>query len=196
MDLEYILATTHGKRAADSLSRFKPHIKEEHELNDEVTKFEESIFFFADAHRLYGPSSKFKDPFGQTPIDNLNESGTTTPSLTRGSSTPFSIISNDSERSSIGHGLDSGDIHMQELTRYEETIQDNDFLRESHVHDVAKNKNLVEAWQLEAAFVDRAVRILPGVKRIIDSIPAGRYAVATSGTKAYGNFTCLYSPET
>jgi len=49
----------------------------------------------------------------------------------------------------------------------------------------------LEEWQLEAASVDRAVKILPGVKRLIDSIPAGRYAVATSATKYYGNFTYL-----
>jgi hypothetical protein len=161
-------------------------------MNDEVTIFEESILFFANAHRLHGPGSKFRDPFGARRQDG---SGTTTPSLTRGSSTPFSIYSNDSECSSFGHRLpnhdplnsplDSGDIHIEELT-----IQDNDFLRESDVHDIAKNKGL-EAWQLEAASVDRAVQILPGVKRIIDSIPAGRYAVATSGTKTYGNFAHL-----
>ena len=52
--------------------------------------------------------------------------------------------------------------------------------------DVAKNnvENL-EAWQLEAASVDRAIQILPGVKRIIDSISAGRYAIVTSATKKF-----------
>ena len=43
-----------------------------------------------------------------------------------------------------------------------------------------------EAWQIEAAAVDRAVRILPGVKKLMGSIPKGRYAVATSGAKTYG----------
>lgn len=33
--------------------------------------------------------------------------------------------------------------------------------------------------------VDRSVKILPGVRRMIDSIPEGRYAVATSGAKTY-----------
>ena len=163
-------------------------------MNDEVTKFEESILFFADAYRLHGPGSKFRDAFGaihqtpinQTPIEKLNGSGTTTPSLTRGSSTPFSVISNDSKSSQF----DSEDIRIQELTHYGEFISDNNFLRESNIHDVAENKDL-DAWQLEAASVDRAVQILPGVKRFIDSVPAGRYAVATPGTKTYGNFTFL-----
>lgn len=33
--------------------------------------------------------------------------------------------------------------------------------------------------------VDRSVKILPGVRRMIDSIPEGRYAVATSGATTY-----------
>ena len=153
-------------------------------MNDEVTKFEESILFFADAYKLHGPSSKFRDPFGTIPLTEiLNDSGATTPSLTRGSSTPFSVSSNDSKYSP----LDSGDIQIH----YGETHRD--FLRESDIYDFAKTKGL-EEWQLEAASVDRAVQILPGVKKLIDSIPAGRYAVATSATKKFGNFI-LYSPE-
>lgn len=33
--------------------------------------------------------------------------------------------------------------------------------------------------------VDRSVKILPGVRRMFDSIPEGRYAVATSGASTY-----------
>jgi hypothetical protein len=64
------------------------------------------------------------------------------------------------------------------------------FLQESdiRIRDVSKNEAL-EEWQLEAASVDRATQILPGVRRIIDSIPDGRYAVATSARKKFGNFS-------
>ena len=163
-------------------------------MNDEVTRFEETILFFADAHRLYDPGSKLRDPFAidRTPIEKSDVSGASTPPLTTGISTPLSISSNASERSSFGHRLPnsllgSGNIHIQELP-----TQDNDFLGDSNIHDVAKiNIKDLEAWQLEAVSVDRAVQILPGVKRVIDSIPAGRYAVATSGTKSFGDFTCL-----
>jgi hypothetical protein len=44
-------------------------------------------------------------------------------------------------------------------------------------------------WELEAAAVDRAVRVLPGVKVLLASISEGRYAVATSGAKTYGTLT-------
>ena len=206
-DPGYVVSATHGKRAVDNLSHFKPHIKE-HEMDSEVTKFEESILFFADAHRLHGPGSKFKDqssassqtPIIQTPIESPIDSGITTPSLTRGPSPPLSIISsNDSNRFSFGHRLLNllkfsvpGDIHIQDLSHL-----DDDFVRESNIDSVAKiNDEGLEAWQLEAASVDRSIQILPGVKRIIDSIPAGRYAVATSGAKTYGTFFYLsYSTQ-
>lgn len=192
-DPGYVVAATHGKRAVDNLSHFKPHIKE-HEMDSEVTKFEESILFFADAHRLHGPGSKFRDQSCaslQTPIESL----ITTPPLTRGPSPPLSIkSSNDPKRLSFGHRLlnllnfsSSEDIHIQKFNHF-----DNDFVQESYVDNVAKiNDEGLEAWELEAASVDRAIQILPGVKRIIDSIPAGRYAVATSGAKTYGK---LYLP--
>ena len=48
-------------------------------------------------------------PINQSPIEKLNGSGTTTPSLTRGSSTPSSVFSNDSNCSLF----DPGDIRIQ-----------------------------------------------------------------------------------
>ena len=52
--------------------------------------------------------------------------------------------------------------------------------------DEGEKKDLLEAWQIEAAAVDRSVCILPGVKKLMNSIPEGRYAVATSGARTYG----------
>jgi len=44
----------------------------------------------------------------------------------------------------------------------------------------------LESLQVDTSdLVDRSVKILPGVRRIIDSIPEGRYAVATSGASTY-----------
>ena len=58
-----------------------------------------------------------------------------------------------------------------------------------------EEKHSLQAWQIEAAAVDRSVRILPGVKKMIASIPEGHYAVATSGAKTYGELPFyLYTP--
>ena len=48
-----------------------------------------------------------------------------------------------------------------------------------------KKHHVLEAWQIEASAVDCSVRILPGVRKMID-LPTGWYAVATSGAKSYG----------
>ena len=196
LDLEYILAFTHGKRAADSLPGLKPHITgKENEIDDEVRKLDESILFFSDAYWLYGPGSKFRDPPGvrhqipnddrtPSPIEKFNGSpGPTTPYLTHAPSKPFS---------SFGHKLPNPPNTPLE-PRYihihlGENMQGNSSLPKSDtILDVVKDKDSLEEWQLEAANVDRAIQILPGVKKIINSIPDGRYAVATSATKTFGN---------
>lgn len=80
-----------------------------------------------------------------------------------------------------GQGPFFDDIIMEEDQQDIKLSEENQKLRETHC---------LEAWQQEAASVDRSVRILPGVKRMMDSIPQGRYAVATSGAKTYG--TCQW----
>lgn len=47
-------------------------------------------------------------------------------------------------------------------------------------------RDLDAMWDAEEDLVDRSVQILPGVRRMIESIPEGRYCVATSGAKTYG----------
>ena len=41
-------------------------------------------------------------------------------------------------------------------------------------------------WELEADAVDRPVRVLPGVKALLASIPEGHHAVAMFGARPYG----------
>lgn len=201
-DPAYVIAATHGKRAVDNLAQFKPHIKE-HEMDDEVQAFEESILYFADAYNLHGPGSR-----QNSPVSTPATSGATTPALTPGNSTPSSR--NSSRASSFVGGLsnlaafrrrpsflhrvssllamtpDRARIAESTVEEDEETtfVQDD---KQAKVHQL-------QAWQEEAAAVDRSVRILPGVKKMIESIPEGRYAVATSGAKTYGTFLHVLLP--
>jgi HAD superfamily hydrolase (TIGR01509 family) len=85
---------------------------------------------------------------------------------------------------------------VPESETYSATFED-PIMEEAHDEildaETTKEKKLLhqlEAWQLEAAGVDRSVRILPGVKRIMNSIPKGKYAVATSGAKTYA-YGCM-----
>lgn len=192
-----MIAATHGKRAVDNLAQFKPSIKS-HEMDDEVQKFEESILFFADAYRVHGPGSAVPSlPISSSPLDPLS-SGEATPELTSPmSSLPSSRASSfaalDSRRPSFASRL-NGMLAMSavpEVSIYDARRSDNVILEEDEAiftfeSDSKKQKHYLEAWQIEATSVDRAVRILPGVRRMIGSIPKGRYAVATSGARTYG----------
>ncbi|KAG7445598.1 HAD-like protein [Guyanagaster necrorhizus] len=204
-DPAYVIAATHGKRAVDNLAAFKPHIKE-HEMDDEVTKFEESILFFADAYMTHGPGSR-SNSFSNSPIDSPlrspASSGFGTPDLTPASSAPSSrassIISSQSRRPSFASRLQNL-LRMSavpEAQVYQPTFEDavmesihNEVTEEEEELDKKMRQDELAAWQIEAASVDRSVRILPGVKRMMDSIPAGRYAVATSGAKTYA-YGCM-----
>ncbi|THV02999.1 HAD-like protein [Dendrothele bispora CBS 962.96] len=179
-----VIAATHGKRAVDNLARFKPRIKPE-DMGDEVAKFEESILYFADAYNLHGPgSSRGSSVESGTPLA-ASTSDASTPSLTpdnqssASSSRRSSFVSSTRlSRSSFARKLSTKLLHLMNSPKYKvwQVLDDLD--------------PELEAWQIEAASVDRSVRILPGVKKMIDSLPNGRYAVATSGAKTYA-YGCM-----
>ncbi|KAF9564198.1 HAD-like protein [Agrocybe pediades] len=196
-DPEYVIAATHGKRAIDNLSQFKPHLKD-HEIEREVERFEETILYYADAHHMHSAANTPRTEFlsaDYTPAD----SSETTPALTPGSSAPISrrsSLMSESRRPSFGARLFNMLNIASRLRIYED-----DSVPEAgeHAIDVGPQEmdadkkltgDLLEAWQIEAASVDRSVRILPGVRRMLDSLPAGRYAVATSGAKTYA-YGCM-----
>lgn len=209
-DPEYVIAATHGKRAVDNLSQFKPHLAD-HEIEREVERFENTILYYADAYHRYGPGSG-----SNTPSDVSSSgpgSADDTPALTPGPSAP------QSRRSSIHHGVarrpsfGSRLLHMlsvaARLRGHEDETSEPLIVREEGSDEESvvplisesgglkpkENKvqtDTLEAWQAEAASVDRSVRILPGVRKMIDSLPEGRYAVATSGAKTYGMSSLLF----
>lgn len=74
----------------------------------------------------------------------------------------------------------------RETIDFEDPIMEENHQELLAEQEIKLQKHQLQAWQLEAASVDRSVKILPGVKRMISSIPEGRYAVATSGAKTYG----------
>jgi len=200
-DPSYVIAATHGKRAVDNLAQFKPHIRE-HEMEQEVQAFEESILYFADAYHRHGPGSR-----QNSPLVSPAGSGASTPALTPSGSAPSSRTS--SRASSFAGGLSNltafrrrpSFLHRvsslltmssgPDRVRVADSTVEED---EESVFDTKEDKkemlHQLQAWQLEAAAIDRSVRILPGVKRMIESIPAGRYAVATSGAKTYA-YGCM-----
>ncbi|KAJ3855541.1 HAD-like domain-containing protein [Lentinula lateritia] len=201
-DPAYVIAATHGKRAIDNLAQFKPQILP-HQMESEVQNFEESILFFADAFQIHGPGSRRASPV-TLDSDSAVDSEAATPSLTPGSSATSSRASSfafDSSRRPSFAGRLSSALMMSAVPeagvvdQYDPDFEDPCMVEDhfSVVEDERNEKSKIhqlEAWQIEAAAVDRSVRILPGVKKMIDSIPAGRYAVATSGAKTYA-YGCM-----
>ncbi|KAH9931644.1 HAD-like protein [Epithele typhae] len=200
-DPEYVIAATHGKRAVDNLAQFKPHIKA-HEMDGEVQAFEESILYFADAYHKHGPGSLPTSPVSSgaaTPA--LSSASGSTPSSRTSSRAPSfagnlaqlaairrpSFLSRVSSLLSMAPAIPEGDAATFEDPIIEEGDEETEC---QEWRERAVKQHQLEAWQLEACAVDRSVRILPSVKRIMDSIPKGRYAVATSGAKTYA-YGCM-----
>ncbi|KAI0044228.1 HAD-like protein [Auriscalpium vulgare] len=187
-DPAYVIAATHGKRAIDNLAQFKPELQA-HEMDDAVSDFENTILYYADAFHSAPASENI------TPSWSLTSSTTSsidcTPYLTPESSAP----------SSTEDLLDVSDVACPPsfTTRLTNAImsrvgagprvyeEEKCSLVEDAVHLM---EDTLEAWRVEAMSVDRSVRILPGVRRMIDSLPEGRYAVATSGAKTYA-YGCM-----
>ncbi|KAF9054818.1 HAD-like domain-containing protein [Panaeolus papilionaceus] len=222
-DPAYVISSTHGKRAIDNLSEFKPHIKES-DIEAEVARFEESILFFADAYQNSNSASSVDDasiPMDAcesrtiTPIDINVAADGSTPDLTPGSTAPTTRRSSivQPETTSMIPSLGSRLFNMymlnnairsgviRTLSSDAPSVADPDhtpidglpdiIIDSPTVADKAKiQRDVDEAWRAEAASIDRSVRILPGVRALIDSIPEGRYAVATSGAKTYA-YGCM-----
>ncbi|KAI0345900.1 HAD-like protein [Trametopsis cervina] len=196
-DPAYVIAATHGKRAVDNLSQFKPHIKP-HEMDDEVQAFEESILFFADAYNRHGPGSQVNTPVDSTVTTPALSTPASSAPSSRGPSRTSSFVNPLSALNSIRRpsflSRVSGLLSMSSVREHEESVFDDPVMEDKHQEMMAQEAKLqndqLQAWQIEASAVDRSVRILPGVKRMISSIPEGRYAVATSGAKTYA-YGCM-----
>ena len=190
-DPAYVIAATHGKRAVDNLAQFKPHIQA-HEMDAAVQAFEESILFFADAYAMHGHAAREVSPLSSgeaTP-------GTPSVACSRSSSADSELedgIMLSPIRPALVRRLATLLICHQIAEEIVVEIEEIEYADETAAEMKMKatlelEEDMLEAWQIEAAAVDRSVRILPGVKRLMDSIPEGRYAVATSGAKTYGAF--------
>lgn len=191
-DREYVISATHGKRAVDNLSMFKPHIKS-HEMDGEVQAFEETILYFADAYRLHGPGSQPDSPiipaiplsYVPSPTKSGFITSESSPSSSVSSSRTSSFVAPHSPSLSNSSSLSTSAVSECDST-CNSTLQGQ--IKKCGHGEMVEER--LAAWQLEAVGVDRSVRILPGVKEMMDSLPLGKYAVVTSGAKTYA-YGCM-----
>jgi beta-phosphoglucomutase-like phosphatase (HAD superfamily) len=199
LDPAYVIAATHGKRATDNLAQFRPEIKN-HEMDGEVAKFEQTILDFADA---FGKARSRRESISSSATaSSAYASGSSTPALSIGSPSeassgfssradsfsapnrPSFSFSSGPRRPSFGARLNN----MLKMSSLPEGSDDAVFEDEKDKKDNAL-VDIEAAWEIESDSVDRSIHILPGVKKMMDSIPKGRYAVATSGAKTYGKLS-------
>ncbi|KAF8212155.1 HAD-like domain-containing protein [Mycena galopus ATCC 62051] len=161
-----IIALTHGKRAVDNLAALKPDI-EEHEMDAEVAAFERTPSG-ALAPAPMESSAALSVPSSRQP-SSMGNAAPARPSLvSRLSEMLLATARELKEKGSRGLIEEGG--------------------RREGGNKLSQDKP--QAWELEAATVNRSVKILPGVRRMLSSIPKGRYAVATSGAKTYA-YGCM-----
>ncbi|TIC47500.1 hydrolase-domain-containing protein [Wallemia mellicola] len=165
-----VIEATHGRRASDNLKDWKPDIKDEH-LDGEVAKFEQTILDHADQYK------KRRDSRSSSQSSSRRASSSSSsrrPSQAQlfGSFTPIDKSRQDST-SQQDRRPSSGTLaqKLQPLS-----LQDN---------SAVESEEAVEDEEDEDLGPDMGVKILPGVKSLIDSLPKGRYAVATSGARVY-----------
>ncbi|KAH8106672.1 HAD-like protein [Phellopilus nigrolimitatus] len=195
LDPETVIAATHGKRAIDNLAFYRPDIKA-HEMDAAVEAFEQSILDFADsfkkreARRLSSGESSAAGFSARAGSD----SGESTPVLSPTSA--FSSRSGSLSTPSSSDDPSTGARRPSFATRLSDILASaisedsvlpvfDESTDDKHVDEKQADADIDAAWETEADAVDRSIRILPGVKDMIECIPDGRYAVATSGAKTY-----------
>ena len=172
-DPAFVIAATHGKRAIDNLARFKPHLRS-HEMEAAVEEFERSILLYADAH-AHRRAARTSTPSLLSDFDSDSDSRPGFDASSGSSSADNSPVSS---------------LMPSAVASTEQLVAGSPWELADELADALSiaNGDRSKEWELEleAVELDRAVRILPGVKALLQSIPEGRYAVATSGAKTYG----------
>ena len=198
MDPDHVIAATHGRRASDNLQELIPSLKPQHvekEVDSECPifyescpdswfpdhtlttqiEFERSILAFADTP----PRSRS----GSAASSRRNSSISRKPSITdtrrRSSIHPFTPagITPMTGNTPAGSGRNSPTSAIPALSRLKYTTDkeaDQDAVDEDPFNDDDDDD-----------IIDMSVQILPGVRELINSLPEGKYAVATSGAKTY-----------
>ena len=155
---------------------FKPHLRA-HELPAAVDEFERSILFYTNAHaraRVRGAA------------------GSSTPSLASdtGSGSGHSSTAASSYVSSLVQSAAASTEQLVVISGPRAELADEHAtalsVAEAKERPESREEESESEWELEAAAVDCSVRVLPGVKALLASIPVGRYVVATSSAKTYG----------
>ncbi|PRQ77392.1 HAD-like domain-containing protein, partial [Rhodotorula toruloides] len=199
-----VIAATHGRRAIDNLRDLKPKLRRltNEQMEPHVEEFEKRILKEADeftervrSRRSSESSSRRNsNQSSRRPSRRGSSSSGPNPLLSGLAGGQFSLskISTGAATSEGGRGtpesgktdadLDTVNQKLAKLDPNDDRMAqlDADPFADSDEEDEEDNE-----FDLNGACTNKSVRILPGVRRLIESLPAGRFAVATSGAKTY-----------
>ena len=174
LEPQAVIKATHGRRASDNLTELIPTLRKE-DVNKEVEEFEKSILEFADT-----PPMSRKNSMSSIRSRSSSRASSRKPSMTALSSlapmtpgnsgSPTNGTPNGSRRPSSGSNPLSG-LKFTAANK----LQTDEIPDESPFDDDIDGDEII----------DMSVRILPGVRELINSLPPDRFAVATSGAKTY-----------
>ncbi|WWC73220.1 uncharacterized protein I206_107186 [Kwoniella pini CBS 10737] len=168
LEPEAVIKATHGRRASDNLTELVPGLRKEHveRVEQEVEKFEKSILTFADTPP-YSRRGSLSSARSRNSSSSSRRSSSMTP-LTPVSNTP-DISKHPLFQMSTADTLNMTSMKLSSTTISEVAVVDETPFDEDEAEDI----------------IDMSVKILPGVRKMINSLPEGKYAVATSGAKTY-----------
>ncbi|BGP37185.1 hypothetical protein JCM10450v2_001093 [Rhodotorula kratochvilovae] len=204
-DPEKVIAATHGRRAIDNLKDLKPQLRRltNEQMEPHVEEFEKKILREADEFvekarsRRASQSSSRRDSNSSSrrPSRRSSSSSGANPLLSglAGGQFGMSKIATKeppSQASSTPHDGEPADLdtvsdRLASLDTSGDRMSQLDADPFEDDSDDESDFDLTEYTAEELGVVDKSVRILPGVRRLIDSLPNGRWAVATSGAKTY-----------
>ncbi|KAA1073059.1 hypothetical protein PGTUg99_024258 [Puccinia graminis f. sp. tritici] len=193
-DPQEVIDATHGRRAIDNLKDLKPHLRRmsNAEMEPHVEAFETEILRQADHF--------------QNEVRSRRSSVASSKRQSRETSRKNSMVINGHDhkprrKSSLAHFITADGVSgrmaalgLKPLTQapvnghanHEDPNSSN--IDEDVFDDDDEDEDEIKTDEEEvdvSDLTDKSVRILPGVRELIDSLPEGRYAVATSGAKTY-----------
>ncbi|ORY90893.1 HAD-like domain-containing protein [Leucosporidium creatinivorum] len=202
---EDVIAATHGRRAIDNLRDLQPKLRRltNEQMEPHVEAFEKRILKEADEFtekvRSRRSSSAGSSRRGSRSASRRSSSTSgANPLLTglAGGNFGMSKIPTPKDHESRGSdagpaaGSDSANLHevSDKLANLSTADGPRTAQLDQNPFDDDESDDEFDASEYteeEIGCPDRSVRILPGVRRLIDSLPKGRFAVATSGAKTY-----------
>jgi len=198
-DPQEVIDLTHGRRAIDNLRDLKPHLRRlsTAEMEPHVEAFETKILDHADEYQIKVASLKNSPAssrassrrssmkVGFTSADEKKETLQKALGLSM-TSVPRRASSSLSAETALSDGsFNFSDGSSPALTRSPSSTSSVTSGVSTSGKSLADSAYEEVFDEEDVGVEDKSVKILPGVKRMINAIPEGRYAVATSGAKTY-----------